>query len=76
MVILLFSDFQCDNCAKAEATLKEVREAFPKEVQVIFKHSPLPIHADAPLAHELAVEAARQGSSGRCTISCSRIRRS
>jgi protein-disulfide isomerase len=61
MVILLFSDFQCDNCAKAEATLKEVREAFPKDVQVIFKHSPLPVHADAPLAHELAVEAARQG---------------
>jgi protein-disulfide isomerase len=61
MVILLFSDFQCDNCAKAEATLKEVRDAFPKDVQVIFKHSPLPIHPDAPLAHELAVEAARQG---------------
>jgi protein-disulfide isomerase len=61
MVILLFSDFQCENCAKAEATLKEVRDAFPKDVQIIFKHSPLPDHADAPLAHELAVEAARQG---------------
>ena len=61
MVILLFSDFQCENCAKAEGTLKEVRDAFPKDVQVIFKHSPLPDHADAPLAHELAVEAARQG---------------
>jgi protein-disulfide isomerase len=61
MVILLFSDFQCPSCAKAEATLKEVRDAFPKDVQVIFKHSPLPTHADAPLAHELSVEAARQG---------------
>lgn len=61
MVILLFSDFGCESCAKAEATLKEVREAFPKDVQVIFKHSPLPDHADAPLAHELSVEAARQG---------------
>jgi protein-disulfide isomerase len=61
MVILLFSDFQCPSCAKAEATLKEVRDAFPKDVQVIFKHSPLPDHPDAPLAHELAVEAARQG---------------
>jgi protein-disulfide isomerase len=61
MVILLFSDFQCPSCAKAEATLKEVRDAFPKDVQVIFKHNPLPEHADAPLAHELAVEAARQG---------------
>jgi protein-disulfide isomerase len=61
MVILLFSDFQCPSCAKAEETLKEVREAFPKDVQVIFKHSPLPDHPDAPLAHELAVEAGRQG---------------
>jgi protein-disulfide isomerase len=61
IVILLFSDFQCPSCAKVEETLKEVRDAFPKDVQVIFKHSPLPIHADAPLAHELAIEAARQG---------------
>jgi protein-disulfide isomerase len=61
MVILLFSDFQCESCAKAEATLKQVRDAFPKDVQVIFKHNPTPDHADAPLAHELAIEAARQG---------------
>ena len=61
MVILLFSDFQCSACAKVEPTLKEVRDAFPKDVQIIFKHNPLPTHADAPLAHELAVEAARQG---------------
>jgi protein-disulfide isomerase len=58
---MLFSDFQCPSCAAAEPTLKAVREEFPKDVQVIFKHNPLPIHAEAPLAHEAAIEAARQG---------------
>ena len=61
IVIMLFSDFQCPSCAEVEPALKTVREEFPKDVQVIFKHSPLPIHPQAPLAHEAAVEAARQG---------------
>jgi protein-disulfide isomerase len=38
-----------------------VRAEFPKDVQVIFKHSPMPPNSQAPLAHEAAVEAARQG---------------
>ena len=61
VVILLFSDFQCPFCAQVEPVLKDVRAQFPKDVQVIFKHNPLPIHAQAPLAHEAALEAARQG---------------
>ena len=61
VVILLFSDFECPYCARVEPVLSEVRQAFPKDVQVIFKHNPLPIHPRAPLAHEAAVEAGRQG---------------
>ena len=61
VVILLFSDFECPFCARVEPVLSEVRQAFPKDVQVIFKHNPLPIHPRAPLAHEAAVEAGRQG---------------
>jgi protein-disulfide isomerase len=30
-------------------------------VKVVFKHNPLPMHPNAPLAHEAAVEAGRQG---------------
>ena len=61
VVILLFSDFECPYCAGVEPVLTQVRQAFPKDVQVVFKHSPLPIHPRAPLAHEAAVEAGRQG---------------
>ena len=61
VVILLFSDFECPYCAGVEPVLNEVRKTFPKEVQVVFKHNPLPIHPRAPLAHEAAVEAGRQG---------------
>jgi protein-disulfide isomerase len=61
VVVLLFSDFQCPYCARVEPILKGVREQFPKDVQVVFKHNPLPIHAQAPLAHEAAIEAGRQG---------------
>jgi protein-disulfide isomerase len=60
-VVLAFVDFQSESCAKVGATLEEVRKAVPKDVQVVFKHFPLPEHKDAALAHEAAVEAARQG---------------
>jgi protein-disulfide isomerase len=61
VVILLFSDFECSYCARVEPVLQEVRKAFAADVQVVFKHNPLPIHPRAPLAHEAALEAARQG---------------
>ena len=61
VVILLFSDFECSYCARVEPVLLEVRKTFEADVQVVFKHNPLPIHPHAPLAHEAAVEAARQG---------------
>lgn len=61
VVLLLFSDFECPYCARIEPVLEQVRKTFGKDVQVIFKHTPLPIHPRAPLAHEAALEAARQG---------------
>src|SRR5687767_446804 len=61
IVILVFSDFECPYCARVEPILEEVRKTFQKEVQVVFKHNPLPIHPRAPLAHEAAAEAGRQG---------------
>jgi protein-disulfide isomerase len=61
IVVLLFSDFECPYCARVEPVLDEVRKAFAGQVQVVFKHTPLPIHPRAPLAHEAAIEAGRQG---------------
>jgi protein-disulfide isomerase len=61
VVVLLFSDFECPYCARVEPVLQQIRQTFKQDVQVVFKHSPLPIHPRAPLAHQAALEAAAQG---------------
>jgi protein-disulfide isomerase len=59
--VVLFSDFQCPYCARVGAVLEEAERRFPGRMQVVFKHMPLPIHPQAPLAHEAALEAEAQG---------------
>ena len=38
-------------------------EPYPKDVKVVWRHMPLPFHADAPLASEAAQEAFVQGGN-------------
>jgi protein-disulfide isomerase len=61
VVLLVFSDLSCTTCAGLEPALKAIRDEFPKDVQIVFKHNPPPDDAKARLAHEAAVEAGRQG---------------
>ena len=61
IVILLFSDFDCPDCAGVEPALKEVREEFPKDVQVVFKHNPMPIDPRRRWRTKPAVEAGAAG---------------
>ena len=61
VVLLVFSDFACTTCGGLEPALKAIREEFPNDVQIVFKHNPAPDDARARLAHEAAVEAGRQG---------------
>jgi protein-disulfide isomerase len=59
--VVLFSDFACPYCARVGAVLREAEQRFPDRIEVVFKHMPLPIHPQAPLAHEAALEAGAQG---------------
>ena len=61
ITIVEFSDFQCPFCARAQAVLKQVLEAYPNEVQLVFRHFPLERHPEAKIAAEAAECAARQG---------------
>jgi protein-disulfide isomerase len=61
VTIVEFSDFQCPFCSKVEPTLKQIRDAYPDSVRIVFKHNPLPFHKDANLAAQAAVEATKQG---------------
>ena len=65
VVIQEFSDFQCPFCKRVQPTLAEVEAAFGKKVKLVFRHLPLPFHADAALAAEAAQEAfSQQGNAG------------
>ncbi|HVY49207.1 MAG TPA: thioredoxin domain-containing protein, partial [Minicystis sp.] len=56
VVMEIFSDFQCPFCKRVEETLKQVEEQYGKQVKFVWRHKPLPMHKDAPLAAEAAQE--------------------
>lgn len=61
VTIVEFSDFQCPYCAQLQPTLEEVLKAYPKEVKLVFKHYPLPFHAQAKNAAKATLAAGEQG---------------
>jgi protein-disulfide isomerase len=65
VVVQIFADFQCPFCKRVAPTLDELIAAYPGKVRVVFRHKPLPVHKQAGLAAEAAVEAFRQkGDAG------------
>jgi protein-disulfide isomerase len=63
VTIVEFSDFECPFCGRVVPTLKQLVEAeeFAGKVRIVFKQMPLPMHANAPLAHQAALAAHAQG---------------
>jgi protein-disulfide isomerase len=60
VVIQEFSDFQCPFCKRVEPTLVELEKAFPGQLRIVWRHLPLPFHAQAGLAAEAAEEVLAQ----------------
>jgi protein-disulfide isomerase len=61
VTVVEFTDFQCPFCAKAAPGLKQLADAYPGKVRVVFRHHPLMMHKDAQMAHEAAECAGEQG---------------
>lgn len=59
LVIQVFSDFECPFCGRVQPTLARLLEEHP-DVQLVFRHYPLPFHADARPAATAAIEVHRQ----------------
>jgi protein-disulfide isomerase len=59
VTIVEFSDFQCPFCSRAGPTLRQIEQAYGKDVRIVWKHQPLPFHPEAMPA-ALAAEAARE----------------
>ena len=61
VTIVVFSDYQCEFCARVEPTLKQVATAYAGKVRFVFQPYPLNIHPLAPKASEAAFCAGEQG---------------
>jgi len=61
VTIVEFSDFECPFCSRVNPVLEQLRETYPEEVRVAFKHFPLAFHKQAMVAHKASVAAADQG---------------
>jgi protein-disulfide isomerase len=60
-----FSDFQCPFCKKGEEVVDAVVKRYGTKVRIAWHNFPLPMHPDAPLAAEAAMEAyAQNGDAG------------
>jgi protein-disulfide isomerase len=69
VTIVIFSDFQCPFCSRVTPTLERIEQTYGHDVRLVFRHNPLPFHADAMPAAEAAMEAyAQRGPVGFWTM--------
>jgi len=71
VTLVVFTDFQCPYCKRADVTLHELLARHPGEIRLVFKHLPLPFHPSARPAARLA-EAARKKSGDAAFFALSR----
>lgn len=61
VTVVVFTDYECPFCKKAEATLREVEAQYGRNVRLVWKNHPLPFHKGARLAAQAALAAHEQG---------------
>ena len=61
VTVVEWSDFECPFCSRGATVVNEIKAAYPKDVKFVFRHRPLPMHPNAPLAHEASMAAHEQG---------------
>jgi protein-disulfide isomerase len=65
VVMQIFSDFQCPFCKRVEPTVQQVADAYGDKIKIVWRHKPLPMHKEAPLASEASQEVWKQkGNAG------------
>jgi protein-disulfide isomerase len=61
VTIVAFSDFQCPFCSRVNPTIETLVEEYGADLRIAFRHNPLPMHPEAPLAAQAALAAGEQG---------------
>ncbi len=61
ITLVEFSDFECPYCARHYPTLNKILDDYPGKVRLVYKHFPLPFHANGGKAAEASECASEQG---------------
>ena len=61
VTVEVWSDFQCPFCARGATVIDGLREKYGDQVRIVFRHQPLPMHANARLAAIATMAAHEQG---------------
>ena len=61
ITLVEFSDFECPYCSLAAPEVISILAAYPKDIRLIYKQFPLPMHPHAPLAAAASLAANEQG---------------
>jgi protein-disulfide isomerase len=61
VTLVEYSDFQCPYCSQVVPKVKQVLNAYPKDVRLVFKQFPLEDHSQAEFGAEAALAAQAQG---------------
>ncbi|MFH0900115.1 MAG: thioredoxin domain-containing protein [Pseudomonadota bacterium] len=61
VTLVEFSDFECPFCSRGASVVQQIKGAYPNQVRVVFKQSPLPFHKNAVPAAEAVLAAHEQG---------------
>jgi len=61
ITLIEFAEFQCPYCARVQGTLDELLKIYKDDLEIVFRHFPLPFHKNAMPAAIAAVAADQQG---------------
>jgi len=61
VTVVVFSDFQCPFCVRAEGTIAELEKQYAGKLRVLYKSRPLPMHQHTRLAAKAAIDAGHNG---------------
>ncbi len=62
ITLIEYSDFQCPYCARADKTVRKIKERYKDQVRIVYKQYPLNFHKDAFRASEASLCANDQSS--------------
>jgi len=61
VTLIEYSDFECPYCSRHYGTINQIKQAYPNNVRIVYRHFPLSFHPEAEKAAEASECAADQG---------------